>query len=117
MKKIIFTLFVFCAITFAATAQSDTIATALQKKYSYCEIVSSPGLAGAKITVEIDFGQKTKVFQDTRLKGKDGKPIKFNSTIDALNYMGSDGWELVQVYTTTYSADTFRYHYLLKKEA
>lgn len=112
-----FTLLLFCAIAFAATAQQDTTATANQKKYTYCEIVSSPALAGAKITVEIDYGQKTKVFQDTRLKGKDGKPIKFNSTIDALNYMGSDGWELVQVYTTTYSADTFRYHYLLKKEA
>ncbi|MCE1156119.1 MAG: hypothetical protein LWW91_08370 [Bacteroidales bacterium] len=116
MKKFMFSLFVLCLMSLFATAQSDSIPTVVIKRFTYCEIIGTSGLAGSKVTVDIDFGQKTKIFSDTRLKDKDGKPIKFNSLIDALNYMGNDGWELVQVFTSTYSADTYKYHYLLKKE-
>ena len=116
MKKFTVTLLALLLISILATAQSDSIPTVLQKKFSYCEIIGTAGVAGGTVTVEIDYGQKTKIFTDTRLKNKDGKPIKFNSLIDALNYLGNDGWELVQVYTTIYSANTTRNHYLLKKE-
>lgn len=38
----------------------------------------------------------------------------FNSMIDALNYMGEDGWEFVQAYIVT-TGEINVYHWLLKK--
>ncbi len=133
MRKIFFTLFILCLMSFSSTAQSDSIPSGLQKQFAYCEIIGTSSMLGSRITVKIDFGQKTKFFEDTRLKGKDGRPIRFNSMIDALNFMGSDGWELVQAYTTsvastststtstptstsTSNTSSYIYHYLLKRE-
>ena len=122
MKKSVITCVLLCLISFMSMAQSDSISSVIQKQFDYCELVGTSGITGARTTVKIDFGQRTKIFEDTRLKGPDGRAIRFNSMIDALNFMGSDGWELVQVYTTsTTSATTpvttsVTYHYLLKRE-
>ena len=123
MNRILFTLVVSCLFSIAAIAQSDSITAAMPKQFDYCELIGSSSLPGARTTVNIDFGQRTRIFEDTRLKGPDGKAIRFNSMIDALRMRGSDGWELVQVYTTsvanstTPNAPTLTYHYLLKREA
>ena len=106
MNRILFTLVVSCLFSIAAIAQSDSITAAMPKQFDYCELIGSSSLPGARTTVNIDFGQRTRIFEDTRLKGPDGKAIRFNSMIDALNFMGSDGWELVQVYTTSVANST-----------
>lgn len=52
-----------------------------------------------KVTVEIDFGDERKFFADNRLKDPaTGKPRAFNSMIDAMNYMGKQGWNFEQAY-------------------
>lgn len=40
--------------------------------------------------------------------------MKFNSMIDALNYMGTQGWEFVQAYAIT-MGNTNVYHFLMKR--
>ena len=83
--------------------------------YEYCQIVgTTANLLGTKLNIAIDFGQERKFGEDIRLKGEDGKTIKFNSMIDALNYMGSLGWEFVQAYAITIGNNNI-YHFLLKK--
>jgi len=72
-------------------------------------------LLGTKLNISIDFGQERKWAADLRLKDEEGKPIKFNSMIDALNFMGNLGWEFVQAYAIT-MGNTNVYHFLLKKE-
>lgn len=85
-------------------------------KFMYCEIVGTGKLFSSKITVELDFGQATTFFGSAqRLRGEDGKPIKFNSMVDAMNFMGSDGWEFAQAYVVTVG-DQNVYHWLLKKD-
>jgi hypothetical protein len=73
-----------------------------------------------KVTVQIDFGQVQKFFSDNRYKDPaTGKPFVFNSMIDALNFMGKDGWEFVQAYVVTEGGGTTAqnvYHFLLKKQ-
>ena len=88
-------------------------------KFTYCELVGTGRLLSNKVTVQIDFGQVTKFFSDNRYKDPTtGKPVIFNSMIDALNFMGKDGWEFVQAYIVTEGSGTGSqnvYHFLLKK--
>lgn len=85
----------------------------------YCSLVGTAKPFSLKMTVQVDFGQEMvrglRVF-DSRLKGEDGKPIVFNSMIDALNYMGQMGWVFEQAYVVT-SAQQQVYTYIMSKDA
>ncbi len=68
-----------------------------------------------KVDVELDFGQSSKFFQDDRIVDpKTGKPKTFNSMVDALNFMGTLGWEFVQAYVVT-SGDQSIYRWLVRR--
>ena len=83
-------------------------------KFIYCQIVGTEKMLSTKVTIAVDFGQKMKIFADNRMKDETGKPLVFNSMIDALNYMGKQGWEFSQAYTITISNQNV-YHFLMKK--
>lgn len=85
----------------------------LLPQYMYCELTtignSTPSFW--KFKVIFDFGQATEKWKYNWLTNKDGKEIKFNSVIEALNYMGCFGWEFVQAYSV--SSDN-NIHYILR---
>lgn len=83
-------------------------------KYFYCQLVGTAKLFSTQVTINIDYGQTKNIWRDNRLKDETGKIQTFNSMIDALNYMGNQGWELVQAYAITVSGQNV-YHYLLKR--
>ena len=87
------------------------------KNYTYCEIVGTSNLMQTKVKINVDYGQAVNIWKANanRLKDEEGKVIKFNSMIDALNYMGSQGWEFVQAYAVS-NGNGLVYHYLLKME-
>jgi len=86
------------------------------KSFGYCEIVGSGSLFSTKVKIEVDYGQEVSFWnQDRRMKDENGKSVKFNSMVDALNSMGSKGWEFVQAYVVTVSNQN-TYHWLLKIE-
>lgn len=105
MKKLLFLLIFLPILAFGQSS----------KNYVYCELVGTQGVFSSKVTVSIDFGQATGFFSDKTLKDQNGKTIKFNSMVDALNYMGGQGWEFVQAFTIG-EKGSFVYHYLMKKE-
>ncbi len=84
----------------------------------YCELLGTQKLLSTKVTVQVDFGQQTKLFSDNRLVDEKGNVIAFNSMVDAMNYMGTLGWEFEQAYVVTIggggSASNV-YHWLLSK--
>ena len=85
-------------------------------KFNYCEIVVTSDLMKMKIKIEIDFGQQRNYAPDNLYKDPStGKLMVFNSIVDALNYMGKDGWEFVQEYTEGDRQIGVIYHFLLKK--
>lgn len=107
MKKTILILF--------AIILSSNLFAQEQPEYVFSQIVGTSKFLSRKITIEIDFGQKMKFFADNRLKDeKTGRPKVFNSMIDALNYMGSKGWEFAQAYVINTENQNV-YHYLMKK--
>ena len=86
----------------------------------YIEIVGTPTVLSTKLTIELDFGQENKFWgnREYDLRDADGKRIKFNSMIDALNFMGKNGYELIMPYIvpSTSSSSGSVYHYLLRRK-
>ena len=84
-------------------------------RYLYCELLGYGKLFSNKVTVSVDYGEAKGFFKDPRMRDEQtGKIQTFNSMVDALNYMGEDGWEFVQAYVVT-TAQQNVYHWLLKK--
>ncbi len=116
MKKLL--LAIACSVVaLAAAAQSHPV-----PEFIYCKIIGSHKVLSSKVTVLIDFGQETSLFATNKLRGDDGKPIVFNSMIDAMNWMGADGWELVLAYveadvsgSSGSTSTTTTTHWVLKK--
>ncbi len=116
MKKMI--LLAAILISFNAMAQPDIISdTASIEQYARLE--ATPRLFSTKVTIDIDFGEERSLWSDTRLRDAEtGKLKKFNSIIDALNYMGSQGWVLVNAFPVNSNTpnSTPVYHYYFKKK-
>ncbi len=85
-------------------------------RFVYCIIDGNSKIMSNKITIRIDFGDNMSNFSDNRMRDvKTGKPMVFNSMVDALNFMGKQGWEFVQTYADINSGTTTGYHFLMKK--
>ena len=70
-------------------------------KRVYAELSCEGQLFSTKVKVSIDFGQSTSwlsSMSESRLVDRNGKDIKFNSMIDALNYLAQFGWRFAQAY-------------------
>ena len=83
----------------------------------YIRIVGTSKFLSTQITVELEFGQRTKFFsigKETIIKDQNGKPLVFNSMIDALNFMGKYGYEFLTAYALTINNQNV-YHYLMRK--
>ena len=104
MKKLL--LVIAAAVMMSMTAKSQ--------EYIYCSIVGQGKLLSNKVDVSIDYGQKAGIFTDRRIRDENGNIIVFNSMIDAMNFMGADGWEFMQAYVIT-QGNVNVYHWLLKK--
>ena len=70
-------------------------------KRVYAQLSCEEQLFSTKVKVSIDFGQSTSwltSMSESRLVDRNGKEIKFNSMIDALNYLTQFGWRFAQAY-------------------
>jgi hypothetical protein len=94
MKKITF-LFICLSVVANSYCQDSA--------WRHVQITVIPRVLSNKINVEVDYGQDTKFFSDTRLKDDAGRAMKFNSVSDILNYMSKEKWELItaQVFFNT----------------
>lgn len=108
MKKCLFLMLMFFSMSAMA-----------QESYKvFCELLGTGKLFSNKVTVTVDFGQETSFWlgaSNQYLVDDNGKAIKFNSMVDAMNYMGKRGWEFEQAYVVTIGNQNV-YHWLLSKE-
>lgn len=89
------------------------------KVEQYCELVAQARILSRKVNIDVDYGDERKLFRDYRLKDEGGKLKKFNTVVDALNYMGQQGWKLVNAFLVTEGTGASInnvYHYVFKKE-
>jgi hypothetical protein len=104
------TIVIFLISALISNAQADS-----SKVEQYCQVIATPRLLSNKVTIDIDFGEEKSVWRDTRLKTDGGKLRKFNTVIDALNYMGLAGWIFINAYPVR-MGETERYHFAFKKQ-
>jgi len=106
MKKVLLLSMFFCSLFFTYT----------QTNYVYCQLVGTGKLFSTQVTVQADFGQERSFWKGVDyMRDWNGKKINFNSMVDAMNFMGKQGWEFVQAYVVTVNNQNV-YHWLLKKE-
>ncbi|TSD66320.1 hypothetical protein FFF34_002650 [Inquilinus sp. KBS0705] len=108
MKKIIMIAFLLIGAK-TSFAQSDST-----KVEQYCQIIATPKFLSNKVSIDIDFGEEKSYWRDTRLKNYSGNVRKFNTIIDALNFMGRDGWIFINAFPVT-GGNTVIYHFAFRK--
>lgn len=112
MKAVFVALFAICSFVAQAQYQDTT------KVEQYCELQAQGRIFSNKITIDVNFGEERKFFAgDTRMRDEiTGKLKKFNSLTDALNYMGSQGWSLVNAFpVNSTSGGPLVYYFYFKK--
>jgi len=108
MKKLFLILFLFVSVS--AWSQEDA------RVEQYCKLVATGKLFSNKVTIDVDFGEERKFLEDKRLRDETtGRLKKFNSITDALNYMGGQGWILVNAFPQTVGNNSEIYHFYFKK--
>lgn len=79
-----------------------------QINVQYVKIIGIQRFMTNKVHVELDFGQKNSLFSNKEVVIKDSNSnvMNFNSMIDALNFMGQNGYEYLDSYVVR---DTVNY--------
>ena len=115
--KIKYTLLIVFSVLFVNTIFSQTVnsISITEIDAEYVEISIHTSAFSNYITIELNYGQVNRTLdsQDSEIKDENGKPLKFNSMIDALNFMCKNGYEYVDSYTIS---DENTPHYLLRKK-
>ncbi|MEA5459142.1 hypothetical protein VB796_08845 [Arcicella sp. LKC2W] len=61
----------------------------------YAMLIIEPRLMSNKVTISVDYGEKRGIFERDMIKDENGRIVKFNTAIDAMNWMSSQGWTFV----------------------
>lgn len=114
MKKIFAILLVsFLMFTFSSVASAEE---PTQRVYAELLGTGTNFLnLNKNVKVSVDLGQFQSVTKAYTLLDENGKDIKFNSMVAAMNYMGERGWKFVQAYVVTVSNQNVL-HWLLYKD-
>lgn len=107
----ILTLFL-CSTALAANSTESNPRANQTEQYAMV-IASGKMLSLTQWKVEVDFGQELQIGIRNKdlLRDDEGKVIPFNSPMDALNYMNSQGWVLVSA-----NASDSRFTAIIKRE-
>jgi hypothetical protein len=81
----------------------DGINLAETRNLQYVDIyMQQKGLSGNKLVAAVEYGQEVGKYEaPPRVLDESGKPMVFNSLIDALNMFSKWGWELISTYTSS----------------
>lgn len=80
----------------------------------YCQVQGQLKFFSGKVEITVDYGGYSGYFDSFLMDEVTGERIRFNSMVDALNFMGTQGWQFIQAYVVT-TGDQNVYHYLMKK--
>ena len=82
----------------------------------FCDLISKKKFLGTEETIIVNYGNRDSLWVDQKIYTLAASELKsYNSIIDALNYMGNEGWETINSYSTSHNSYIVE-HYILKKE-
>ncbi|MBD2716874.1 hypothetical protein KBK19_17655 [Microvirga sp. STR05] len=96
-----------------AQAQQPAATAAPARTEEYCQLNAQQKLNG-KITISVDYGQQQKFFSRNLFRDAEGRPVEFNSVIDALNWLNSQGWEFLNAYVQVEDGSSVS-HYVMRR--
>jgi hypothetical protein len=113
MKQILF-LLTFNVCTLISLAQQNNTLKTIEQ---YCSLNVIPRLLSNKVNIDVDYGDPRKyfTFKNNRVRDDNGKAKKFNTAVEALNYMSTQGWKLVNAMAVM-EGGTAVYRYILKRD-
>lgn len=84
----------------------------------YIEAETCRVLFTTKVFLDVDYGQESKVIYNkyNRVADDKGNYIEFNSNMDALNYLTTLGFELIDTDYLRMEDDVIRVKYMLRKK-
>lgn len=101
---------------FSICVNAQSVVSTPDGKYPvYCDIMAYNAFGIGKVKVRLDMGHKVTDYES--LFDENDKKIKFNTIMEAVNYMAKRGWSVAQTYPLTdvgLSKQTV-IHYLLVK--
>lgn len=115
MKKLfILTVFFFVAqVSFSQVYVNEVNIN--EKAGTFIQLVGvNTSVFGTKYQIYVDYGQKVKAFKGYKIKDAAGNVKKFNTMMDALNFMYDNGWDYVN-YNSQMVSGKIRNVYLLKR--
>jgi len=81
----------------------------------FCDLVSKKKFLGTSQNISINYGDRDSLWQDQKIFALTDRELKnFNTIIDALNFMGNEGWTTISSYSTSQNSYIVE-HYILKK--
>ena len=83
-------------------------------EYIQIKGISNPN--SYKINILIDFGQEMKYYTNGNITDDKGKKVKFNSMIEALNFMNKSGYDFVQAYGIFSASKNIDYYIMKRKK-
>ena len=122
MKSLFTLLFSFCCL-FTSYGQSVTSyfingfpLDSIQTEYIEAEICKVT--FSTKVFLDIDYGQESKILYNkyNRVADAKGNYIEFKSKMDAINYLYTIGYELIETEYIRMKDDDIRVKYMLKKK-
>lgn len=114
MKNLIFTLSLLTSCIISAHSQNINGILLNNIKAEYIDMICRPSIYDDYTYIRLDYGQKYNMKEEWVLKDKHGEKMKFNTKVDALNFMSKYGYYLTEVYT--HDEDDNDVHYILRKK-
>lgn len=119
MKNIITLSLLLIPILGFAQVNVDGIDINRLEHVKYIELVASNKAFSQKVVIRVDYGQAVSFGEVQRITDGKGRKKAFNSVMDALNFMHTNGWEYLNSYVLTEGGNTPNHevHYLMQKRA
>ncbi|MBJ04544.1 MAG: hypothetical protein CMP65_01405 [Flavobacteriales bacterium] len=82
----------------------------------FCDLISTKKFLSTTENITINYGNRDSLWNDDQIYNLITSDLtKYNSLIDALNYMGNEGWKVIGSYSSSSNSYLVE-HYILKKE-
>lgn len=115
MKKTLFIAIIFLTqLSFSQVHVGEQNINELDIKYIQL-VGKNTALLDTKFKVFVDYGQEGKYMKSGVIKNSKGEIQKFNSMMDALNYMNKNGWIYSNSNEVLVGRFTYSYYLLEKK--
>ena len=81
----------------------------------FCDLIATKKFLSTDVSIQINYGNRDSLWIDKTIYTLLASELKqYNTILDALNYMGNEGWQTINSYSASYNSYIVE-HYILKK--